>query len=135
MDRGNELICHHRMREVQIISILIILNSPENRGLFAQIKTGEGKSTIVSTLAVIKSLELEYVDVLSSSIVLAKRDAEEKKPFYEVFGLTVSSADDENAYLSNVVYGDTLQFEGDILRDEFKRESSSSRAKNRRRNF
>ena len=34
-DRANELICHHRMREVQIIFILIILNSPEYRGLFA----------------------------------------------------------------------------------------------------
>ena len=30
---------------------------------------------------------------------------------------------------------DTLQFEGDILRDEFKREPSNSKAKNRRRNF
>ena len=66
------------MREVQIISILIILNSEENRGLFGQIKTGEGKSTIVSTLAVIKALQLKHVDVLSSSIVLAKRDTEKK---------------------------------------------------------
>ena len=77
-DIVNELICYHRMREVQIILILIILNSEENRGLFGQIKTGEGKSTIVSTLAVIKALQLKHVDVLSSSIVLAKRDTEKK---------------------------------------------------------
>ena len=60
---------------------------------------------------------------------------QKKKPFYEVFDLKVSPADDEKAYLANVVYGDTFQSEGDILRDEFKREPSSSRAKNRRRNF
>ena len=66
------------MREIQIISILIILNSEENRGLFGQIKTVEGKSIIVSTLAVIKELQIKYIDVLSSSIVLAKRDAEKK---------------------------------------------------------
>ena len=35
----------------------------------------------------------------------------------------------------NVVYGDTLQFEGDILRDEFKRDPLSNRAKNPDRKF
>ena len=72
---------------------------------------------------------------MSSSIVLAKRDGEEKKSFYEVFDIKVSTADDENAYLVNVVYGDTLHFEGVILRNEFKRDPSINRGKNPIRNY
>ena len=68
-----------------LLSILIMLLKPKNKGRFCQINTGEGKSSIVSILATIKALQNKYVDVLSSSIVLAKRDVEEKKNFYSLF--------------------------------------------------
>ena len=137
IDRANYLVEGHRIREVQFISILLILLSPKNKGVFAQIKTGEGKSTIVSVIAVIKALQNEYVDILSSSIVLAQRDKNEKKDFYDYFKLTVGSSDDEDEslYEKNIVYGDTLMFEGDILQVEFSKNPMSERAKNIKRGF
>ena len=50
-------------------------------GLFTQIKTGEGKTIIVAMLAAIKAIRGKYVDVLTSSEILAERDANEKKNF------------------------------------------------------
>ena len=109
----------HRIRNVQLASILIIILSPKNKGLLAQIKTGEGKSNIVASIAVIKALQIEFVDILSSSIVLAMRDAEEKSKFYNYFGLSCSSTSKTINYSENIIYGDTLGFEGDILRYDF----------------
>ena len=121
------------VRDVQLLSILIMLLKPKNKGMFCQINTGEGKSSIVSILATIKALQHDYVDVLSSSIVLAKRDAEEKKDFYSLFGLTVSSTDDDGCYKCNIVYGDSLGFEGDVLREMFHGEGK--RMENPKRGF
>ena len=109
----------HRLRNVQLASIFIILLSPKNRGLFAQIKTGEGKSNIVACIAIVKALQIQYVDILSSSIVLAMRDAEEKSHLYGYFGLTCSSTSKTLTYQENIIYGDTLGFEGDILKFDF----------------
>ena len=122
-----------KIRDVQLFSILIILLSPKNKGLFAQIKTGEGKSSIVAVLATVKALYNEYVDVLSSSIVLAQRDAKEKKSFYKIFGLSVSNTDKKNAYKKNIVYGDSMGFEGEILREIFHNEGK--RLKNKKRGY
>ena len=141
INRAVELEENHNLRDVQIISVLLIFFSPKNRGVFAQIKTGEGKSTIVSVIAVIKALQYKYVDVLSSSIILAQRDKNEKKTFYDYFNLTVGSNDDDDdeeeipLYKKNIVYGDTLMFEGDILSLEFSRNPNSKRAKNPNRGF
>jgi len=139
IDRTNVLNEGYHIRDVQFISILLIILSPKNKGVFAQIKTGEGKSTIVSVIAVIKALQNTYVDILSSSIVLAQRDKEEKKSFYEYFNLTVGSSDDDDAnislYKKNIVYGDALMFEGDILEVEFSKDPNSKRAKNPDRGF
>ena len=121
------------IRDVQLLSVLINLLKPKDKGKFCQINTGEGKSSIVSILATIKALQFKYVDILSSSIVLAKRDVEEKKNFYALFGLEVSSTDDDDCYSSNIVYGDSLGFEGDALREIFKNEGK--RLKNKERGF
>ena len=45
--------------------------------MFTQIKTGEGKTTIVAILASINALRGKYVDVLTSSEILAERDSKE----------------------------------------------------------
>lgn len=120
IDRALEIITNgHRIRNVQLASIFLILTSPKNRGLLLQIKTGEGKSNIVAAIAIIKALQFQFVDILSSSIVLAKRDAEEKKNFYKLFDLTCSNAEETKSYNENIIYGDTLSFEGDIIKMDF----------------
>jgi preprotein translocase subunit SecA len=56
----------------------MVMDAKISKGIIAQIATGEGKSTIVAILAAIKALQGEKVDVITSSEVLASRDAEEK---------------------------------------------------------
>ena len=67
-------------------------------------------------LAAIKALRGNFVDVLTSSEILAERDSEEKKIFYSLLGLSVTHAKNEFFHGYNIVYGDTTSFEGDFLR-------------------
>lgn len=52
------------------------------KGILGQISTGEGKSLIIAILAVIMNLLGYTVDVVTSSKVLAERDAKEFNVFY-----------------------------------------------------
>ena len=119
-------------RYIQIIALLFFLFKDKNKGLIEQIYTGEGKTIIISFLAVIKALEGKKVDILTSSCVLAERDAKELKEFYNFFGLSVdyckSNIDKElsenkmenfECYNADIIYGNTLSFQGDILRTNF----------------
>lgn len=82
VDRALEIITNgHRIRNVQLASIFLILISPKNKGLLLQIKTGEGKSNIVASIAIIKALQFEYVDILSSSNSFGKKRCRRKRKF------------------------------------------------------
>ncbi len=136
--RANLIDAGHELRIAQIISILTILDSNKH-GRLAQISTGEGKSTITAAIAIAKALQGNKVDVITSSEVLAKRDAEEKSNLFEMFSLTVghnSSKDlddflevqdinsnsikfTKKCYLKDIVYGDAKDFQGDLLRHEY----------------
>ncbi len=63
----------------------------------------------------------QKVDVISSSSVLADRDAEDPKKvdFFCQLNLTVGRAS-KDEYGKNIVYGDTQNFQAGILREEFK---------------
>ncbi|CAF3707211.1 unnamed protein product [Adineta steineri] len=125
--RAIYLHVNFEVREIQLLAILIILNRNSDGGRLLQILTGEGKSTIVSILTVIKSLQGKHVDIITSSMTLAKRDVNEWKPFYQMFKLTAAHNNDETNYVEglkscykeNIVYGTAGQFQFDILRDEF----------------
>jgi hypothetical protein len=125
-------------RKIQIISILNFINKEKSMGLIQQINTGEGKSLIISFLAVYISLkENKKVDILTSSSILAERDALFYKKFYESFNLNVSYNSNHNdesqtkddlisnkkknylCYEADIVYGDILSFSGDLLRTEY----------------
>ena len=116
-------------RKIQIISLLLMINNPMRNGLIEEVKTGEGKSTIIMFLATIKALEGKKVDILTSSPVLAERDSKRNKQFYAFFGLTCDYChEDENNtnetlsyknYYSDIVYGSMLSFAGDYLRTSF----------------
>lgn len=122
----------YKPRVIQIIALLFFLFKDQNKGLIEQIYTGEGKTIIISFLAIIKALEGKKVDILTSSCVLAERDAKEMKELYNFFGLSVdycrANIDKElnenklenfECYNADIVYGNALSFEGDILRTNF----------------
>ena len=132
MMKASKLVFNYEPRKIQIISVLFFLFKEKTKGLIEQIFTGEGKSMIISFLAVIKALEGKKIDILTSSSVLAERDSKEMEKFYRLFGLSVSfctkfdpnSAQNKTnleneCYSADIVYGDTLCFEGDILRTNF----------------
>ena len=123
-------------RKIQMLSVILFLTKEEEKGLVQQIDTGEGKSCIISFLAVYIALKKnKKIDILTSSPILAKRDALYFKQFYNSFDLTVDYSNDHNeltkkinknfnqdsfkCYEADIVYGDALSFEGDILRTNF----------------
>lgn len=67
-------------RSIQILSLLLMLEaSKKNLARLAQIKTGEGKSVIIAMFAAIKALHGHQVNIVTTSPLLAKRDAKNKK--------------------------------------------------------
>ena len=96
MSRANYILYKYAPRFTQIITVLLMIKTGDN-GLLMQVATGEGKSLIVSMLAVIKCLQGHTVDIVTSSPILAKRDAIEMKPFYEMFDITVADNNDVSA--------------------------------------
>ena len=121
-------------RTIQIISLLYFIEKNKKEGLIQQINTGEGKSVIISFLAVyIARKKNKKIDILTSSPVLAKRDSIYFKKFYEKCGLSVDytfphnnenfknyfTSNNYKCYDSDIVYGDALSFEGDFLRTNF----------------
>ena len=125
MKRANYLITGYNLTDVQIMSCWTALN--KRKGILLQIATGEGKSTIVCILAIINALAGKKVDVVTSSPILAARDAKEKAKLYALFGLTCGDNNDvgiytkdlKDCYNKHVVYGEAAQFQFDILRDEY----------------
>ena len=82
----NKKCVHFDIHTIQLISLLILSKnkiSNKMKGIFCKINTGEGKSTIIQFFAAYKVLCGNKVDVVSSSPVLAERDAhkKEKKSF------------------------------------------------------
>lgn len=112
-------------RNIQLLSLLTLLKA-ESRGCLAEVKTGEGKTKIVSMFAALKALQVDFVDVVSSSTILAKRDAHEMQNFYSILKLTVADNIDGKehdgkaarpCYSANIVYGDTNEYQWDIIRE------------------
>jgi preprotein translocase subunit SecA len=69
------------------------------------------------------------VDIITSSLVLAKRDAKEKESFFNMFNLNVTHNGDENYNFKgpkkcyensvDIIYGDASGFQFDLLRHEY----------------
>nr|XP_033339981.1 uncharacterized protein LOC117228373 [Megalopta genalis] len=121
--RAIELKRGFKLRDTQKLTVLALL---ANKRTLAQVSTGEGKSLIVVAASIMKALCRKKVDIITSSSVLAKRDAEENSDIYGLFNVNVShncSEDIEErkkAYSGNqVVYGDLSNFQRDYLLDKF----------------
>ena len=115
------------IRLIQLISILILSKkkkdneSKEKGGKFLQINTGEGKSLIIQFFASYLAIQGKKVDIVTSSSVLADKDADDinKINFYRKLELNVGKAS-QDQYDCDIIYGDTQNFEAGILRGEFK---------------
>ena len=112
-------------RDTQILSLYKLIQS-YRRGILLQVNTGEGKTCIVAMFAAYLALMGKKVDIISSSIILAERDAKEWSSFYALFKLNACSnltkndnQDRQKCYKYNVVYGTVGSFASDILREEF----------------
>ena len=66
----------YRLRITQILAIYFLLKKPEAKKILLQILTGEGKSTTIACLAAILTMRGFQVDIITTSPLLAKRDAE-----------------------------------------------------------
>lgn len=136
--KDNTKIQGYFPRRTQLASLLLLLLAQltENKGCLLEIGTGEGKSCILAMFATILAIRGTKVDVVTSSPVLAQRDQEEWKKFFEMFGVTssvvpprYSSAQSpgeqeellKNAYRQQIVYGTVGVFAADILKQEFEK--------------
>lgn len=119
-------------RDCQMVASLLFLQNlsiqegaSQGTRLMQQISTGEGKTMIICMTAIYKALLGEKVDIVTSSSVLATRDATDQKYLYDLFKVTVSHCCHEDhtkccqAYECDVVYGDIGSFQRDILLTDF----------------
>ncbi|CAF4986969.1 unnamed protein product [Rotaria sp. Silwood1] len=98
-----------------------------DRGKLLQVATGEGKSIVISILAIIYALRDNTVDIITSTPVLAERDSIERCAFYNMFGFECSNNNDKliystgpkACYKKQIVYGEVAQFQFDMLRTEY----------------
>lgn len=124
--RANRICSQYELRDVQILSLLILL-AGNGQGRLAEIGTGEGKSTTTAILASIKALQGEAVDVITSSPLLAKRDAQSWQRYFDMLSLSAShninpdyQSGFKECYSSNIVYGDVGSFQGDWLKTVYR---------------
>lgn len=108
--------------DTQLLSFLAIIDTPEKlKGRIAQIKTGEGKSTMIAMLTAYMACQGHFVDVVTSSSYLAVRDCEKYAPFYQALGLSVSHICErqpkQSHFHGQILYGTNTDFEFALLRD------------------
>ncbi|HEU5282055.1 MAG TPA: hypothetical protein VFU82_08770 [Gammaproteobacteria bacterium] len=125
MMRASALDSGHTPRNTQLLVLLLILKLSDN-GCLLEVKTSEGKTLITAMFSAMKALQYDYVDVVSSSSVLAKREPRETRNFYAALSLTVAHIIDGKehdgkaarpCYAANVIYGDTSEYQWDIVRE------------------
>lgn len=125
--RAMELTKQFEPHDIQLLTVLMLVHKDPKVGRLAQVLTGEGKSLVIAMLvAILKITKRCKVDIVTSSEVLAKRDARQWETFFELLNITTSHNIEEkvgpkDCYKRDVVYGTAHTFQADILRDEYKK--------------
>ncbi|XP_039509517.1 uncharacterized protein LOC120464199 [Pimephales promelas] len=139
--KDNKKIQGYFPRCTQLASLLLLLLAQltGDKGCLLEIGTGEGKSCILAMFATILAIRGTKVDIVTSSPVLARRDQEEWKKFFEMFGVTSSvvppryssdySPEEQeehlkDAYRQQIVYGTVGVFAADTLKQEFEKRTT-----------
>ena len=98
--------------DTQKMAILIAAEKAKKNTLL-QVNTGEGKTLLIATLAILRVKQNKVVDVITSSPVLAARDCEKMQLLFKALHITASHNCEEQldarklAYKSQIVYGVT----------------------------
>ena len=129
MAGGNEITWDMVHYDVQLIGGIVlnggVKTNKEQRGMIAEMATGEGK-TLVATLPVfLNALAGKGVHVVTVNDYLSKRDSEWMGPLYMFHGLSVdcidkhqpNSAARKAAYDCDITFGTNNEFGFDYLRD------------------
>lgn len=118
-------------RYTQLTALLLYIDSIEKGvGRIGNISTGEGKSLIVNLLAIIRVLNGEKVDIITSSKLLAVRDADSSRPLFSLFDITVGNNCDDSCERNEetrkkvyrdcqVVFGEATAFQRDYLLSKY----------------
>jgi len=106
----------------QLLTVLGMIHYPKHfKGCIAQMKPGEGKSTVTTLLAAFFSCQGRFVDIITSNHSLAMRDQEKYKQFYSIFGISCSHIcmqnPSEKDFDAQILFGTNTDFEFSILRD------------------
>ena len=108
----------------QMLAIMGVVFDENPQGCIAQVRTGEGKSTIFAMLVAYYAVQKKRVHWVTSSEDLALRDYEEAKPLFDFLGISIAciSHDKENKkYPEQVLVGTNCNFEFMVLRDALRR--------------
>ena len=86
---------------VQCLTVLrlcdSLLNNNSNKGAIAEVKTGEGKSYIIAVIAIVLAKFYgKKIDVVTSTVELARRDEEDQREFYNLFNIKSGVLFDKN---------------------------------------
>lgn len=88
----------------------------------AQIKTGEGKSTIVTLWAFINAMECQSVDINTPARYLAIRDQKKYESFFKRSGIQTSNICHDTKkkahFRAQILYGPTFDFEFALMEDQ-----------------
>ena len=111
-----------RHYDVQLIGGIVL-----NKGMIAEMKTGEGKTLVETLPAYLNALEGKGVHIVTVNDYLAKRDAEWMGQVFRFLGLTVdyivhekNDAERKLAYNCDITYATNNELGFDYLRDNMK---------------
>ena len=115
---------HFRPNNYQILALLSLTDvASESKSNIGDMKTGEGKTIVIAMAAAYEVLHNnQKVDVMTSSEILAKRDASKMSRFFSLFNVTVDHNCRQNnkaSYTSDVIYGTVSQFQFTFIRDVY----------------
>jgi hypothetical protein len=120
-NKSKKKISPHPVQILTIIKLVdCLLNNKDNKykkGAIAEVKTGEGKSYIIAVLAIILSKFYgKKIDIVTSTVELAKRDEEDQKEYYNLFKigsgvLFNKESDKDYMNLNNLVKKDNKEDE------------------------
>ena len=126
---GNEITWDMVHYDVQLIGGIVLNGgvkiNKEQRGMIAEMATGEGKTLVATFPVFLNALAGKGVHVVTVNDYLSKRDSEWMGPLYMFHGLSVDCIDKhqpnsdarKRAYECDITFGTNNEFGFDYLRD------------------